>query len=437
MGKNIVLASGLRTPFGQINKALAKYSSVEMAALVMKTLMEKSGLPKEKVDGVILGEVSQTSKAPNSARVAALKAGLPIGCVAHTVQNNCISGIQAITDAARKIICGEGEVFIAAGVESMSNMLVYVKNARQKYGGNLKAIKNAIADAEFVDCIVEGLTDPISGMNMAESAEMTAQNLEISRDSQDAYALGSFQKSYRAEQEGFYDDVLIPLPELVRDESPYLRETLAADSEKSRKLMKKSPLIIRAMGMSVEDFWKKNNAYMPRDYDPVFEGTVTLFNSCPQSDGAAAVIVASEEAAKRLGLAIHMYLRGWGFAGLHPAYMGITPAQAVPKALTHADLSFDNVDFFEIHEPFAATVLGIFQSGYQNFEMDWKKKYDEGRVNRNGGSLSLGHPLGATGIRLALNAMSEFKKDANSSLAVAAACAGGGIGGAMVFERYR
>jgi acetyl-CoA C-acetyltransferase len=293
-------------------------------------------------------------------------------------------------------------------------------------------------EIEVADTTEEGLTDPIEKINMAATAEICAQRYEISREEQDTYALESFRKALSAEKGAFYSSHVSPFMHdgktlLERDEYPFLRESL---TEKPA-MMGKAPTLFDGPSASMRDFYKANARHLEGKMfqEKETQGTITLFNACARSDGAAAVVVASEEKAKELGLDVLVKIRSWGFWGNNPAVMGISPAFAAKIALERAGLSFDELDQIELHEAFAATCLSIFHVGKASLGHDWRKKYADGKINPNGGTLALGHPLAATGARLLLNLIYGMKTNPTSRFGMAAACASGGLGGAMILEK--
>ncbi len=442
--ETIVISSGARTPIGHMARSLSSLKPENLMALAVNSLLKKSRLPKEAVDGVLVGWVAQSFSAPNMARVTALRCGLPEKTQAVTVQNNCISSIESIAAAARFIRCGEGEVYIAGGTECMSRMPYSIEGSRglkelrsfetvkAKWNGLLES-----SEVSVVDSLEQGLTDPVKKINMAATAEVCAQMYGIARQDQDNYARESFRRAISGWKAGFYDShvekvVVGDNSALDKDEYPFLREDLVEKPQ----MFSKAPLLFDGPSYSLKNFYADYGAYIEgKKYQEGDKGTVTLFNSCGRSDGAAAVIVSTEKKAKELGLEILAKIKGWGFYGNNPAHMGVSPALAAPVALERAGISFDDLDQIELHEPFAATVLSIFKVGRERFGHDWKAKFDSGALNPNGGSVALGHPLGATGTRLMLNLNYALKRNPKARYGMIAACAGGGMGGAMVVEK--
>ncbi len=442
--KKIVLGVGVRTPIGHISRSLSGLRAPDLLQMAIMALLERSKLPKDAVDGLIAGWVGQDFSAPNIARVALLRSGLPEKAQSVTVQNNCVSSIESVAMAARFILAGDGDLYIAAGTESMSRLPYTIAGSRAaKDLRSLATVKAKWADlpqspdATIIDSMEEGLTDPVKGINMAGTAEVLAQINGISRQEQDAYAVESFRRAIAGWTSGFYPTHVAPATAggsvaLDKDEYPFLREDLVQKPER----MAKAPVLYDNSAYTLKDFYRDFGKYMDgKAYHEGDHGTVTLFNSCARSDGAAAVIVAEESKAKSLGLEIIGEIKGWGFYGNNPAHMGVAPTLAAPVALEKAGVKFQDLDDIELHEPFAATVLSIFKMGKEKFGHDWRAKFEAGKLNPHGGSIALGHPLGATGARLLLNALYALKKDPKARLGLIAACAGGGMGGAMVVEK--
>ncbi len=442
--KKIVICGGMRTPIGHISRSLAAYTAPKLMKLAVESTLKKTGTKKENVDGLIVGWVGQDFTAPNIARVTLLNTGLPEKAQAVTVQNNCISSIEAVSMAARFILAGEGDLYIAGGVESMSQLPYSISGSRaadelrsfatvkEKWGTLLES-----ENVTVVDSIEKGLTDPVKNINMAATAEVCAQMHDIPREAQDKFAYESFKRTIDAWEAGFYNDHVEPVKSgddvvLDKDEYAHLRSGMVAKPKK----FEKAGALFDNSKYSLADFYKDFGQHIEGKTSPNgSKGTLTLFNACGRSDGASAVVVTTEDRAKELGLPIVAEIKGWGYYGNNPAHMGISPALAAPMALERAGITFDQLDQIEVHEPFAATVLGIFKVGKEKFGHDWQAKYDAGVINPNGGSISIGHPLGATGTRLLLSLIGALKANDKGKYGMIAACAGGGMGGGMVIEK--
>ena len=444
--KKIVICGGLRTAIGHLSKSLATVAPEDLMGSTIRELIKRAKLDPSRVDGVIVGWVGQGSHAPNIARIAALKAGrLPERAHALTIQENCVSGMEAICSAARHIILGEGDLYIAGGTESMSTFPYAIRGPRSaKSLRSIESLKENWAglwtdpEVAITDTMEEGLTDPIRHLNMAATAEVCAQMFGISREAQDAYAYETFKRCYEAQLNGFYKTHVMPVVSdgqtlLEQDEYVMLRKGLVQKPE----MIKKAPALFGGESFTIKNFYDKFGEHMKgTKYSPQAQATVTLFNSCARSDGAAAVIVTSEDVAKDLGLEILGELKSWAFYGIDPAHMGIAPAFATQTAIDKIGMKFSEIDHVELHEAFASTCLSIFHVGQKQFSQDWRTLWEKKTLNPNGGSIPLGHPLAATGTRIVINLLYAMKQDPNARIGLAAACAAGGLGGAIVIQKY-
>ena len=394
--RSVVIVDGVRTPQGNLGGALKDISAQKIGEIVVRALLERNRLDPKEVQEVIFGGVGQQSDAPNIARVIGLMAGIPTPVPAFTVQRNCASGLQAVVSAYQMIALGECDVVVVGGTESMSSA-PYV-NRDLRFG---KKLRNSM----LVDSLWEGLTDPVCNQMMGETAENLVAEFNISRKDQDQFAILSHQRAFRATREGKFKDeivkVMIPKKAYGKELPP---EPFTADEGPNpgltEQILSQYPAIFRE------------------------NGTVTPGNSCPISDGAASLLIMSEEHAKASGLKPLGYIRSYGFAGVEPQRMGIGPACAVPIALKRAAMSLKDVQSIELNEAFAAQFLACEQL----------MKFDRNIVNVNGGAIALGHPVGATGTRLLVTLLFEMKRR-NLTTGLAAMCVGGGQGGAMIVER--
>ncbi|HUS16069.1 MAG TPA: thiolase family protein [Chloroflexia bacterium] len=395
--REVVIIDGVRTPFGTMGESLRDVPAKELGRLVTVEVMKRTGLAPEQVEEVIFGQGGQTSDAPNTARVVALLAGLPISTPGYTVQRNCASGIQALISAAQNIKSGDADVQIVGGVESMSNIPYICREMR--YGARLQ-------HAQFVDSLWEGLTDPVCNQLMGLTAENLAVEFGISREDQDTFAVESHKKAFRAQRTGRFQEEIV--------------EVLVPKKAGGRAVA--SEPVTQDEGIKV--------SLTPQTlalYPTVFKrdgGTVTPGNSCPLTDGAAALLVMSGDKAQELGQKPLAYVRAYAVTGLAPERMGFGPALAVPKALDKAGIRRQDVGLWEINEAFAAQYLAVEKA----------LELDRTTVNVNGGAIALGHPVGATGIRLLLTLAREMQKK-QVQYGVATLCVGGGQGAAVVLER--
>ena len=442
--QTIVIAGGARTPIGHISRSLSAIPPADLLIDAVEATLSRAKLAKNAVDGLLVGWVGQSFTSPNIARVAALRAGLSEKTQAVTVQNNCISSIEAIASACRFILAGEGEVYLAGGVETMSRLPYSIEGSRaSKPLRSMSVVKEkwaellASPDVVVVDAMEQGLTDPVKKINMAATAEVCAQMYGVNRAEQDEYARESFRRCLAGWKSGFFSSHVAPVTRdgqtvLEKDEYPHLREDLVEKPQ----MFAKAPVLFDNSAYPIKDFYRDNGQFIEgKAYQEGAKGSVTLFNSCGRSDGAAVVIVATAGKAKELGLEVLAEIKGWGFVGNNPAHMGVSPALAAPLALQRAGIKFEDLDQLELHEPFAATVLSIFKLGQAKFGHDWAAKYKSGALNPNGGSVAMGHPLAATGARLMLNLVHALKNNPKGRRGMLAACAGGGMGGAMVVEK--
>ncbi|PJZ68778.1 acetyl-CoA acetyltransferase [Leptospira perolatii] len=435
--KKLALCTPRRTPFAQIAKALGPYPGHHLGRIVAEDILAKSGLKKEQIDGVVVGE--GFSNAPNSARVIANLIGLKDEIPAITVANNCVSGMEAVAEAARRITLGEGELFLAIGEESQTSMPFIVKNARlNKKAGSLDKLKKLLPDnlpegVELRDTLEDGLGDGETSYGMQVTAEIVAQNYALSREICDKLAFESFKRALEASKAGKYAPYIIPMKdedgtELAIDEAVGLREGLVENPSRMGRAM----LLFDNPQMKFDEFKTKYSKDLKKSHGP----TVSIFNASPRSDGAAGIIVTTVEKAKELGLKIEAVVSGWKMRGVHPNNMGIGQAYATEGLLKDTGLKIEDIDYVEIHEAFAATAVGALEQIKMDTGWDWEKKFDEKKINPNGGSIAIGHPFGATGIRLVANAIMDLKEDKSAKRVVITACAHGGIAGSMLIERY-
>ena len=394
--KKVVIVGGVRTPIGLHGGAFRTLTAQHLAALVFAEVIKRTGIDAKLIDDVILGCISQQSDAPNIGRVAALMAGVPVSVPGYTVQRNCVSSMQSITAACQAIQAGDGEVYLCGGVESMSTSPYVVRGAR--WGLKLR-------HDVFVDTLWEGLTDPVCGQIMGYTAENLAMMYNITREEQDQYSVNSHKKAFMATRMGRFQDELTP----VRVSKKVAGQEVAYEDIIKDECINPT-LTVQKAAM----------------YPTVFKkgGTVTPANSCPLSDGAAAVIVMTADKAKEVGMQPLATIRSYAYAAIPPEIMGLGPAYALPKACQRAGVDVSQLDLIEINEAFAAQTLAC------GMELGW----DWNKVNVNGGAIALGHPVGCTGTRVVVTLMNEMiKRDV--PLGAVTACVGGGMGGAIVIER--
>jgi acetyl-CoA C-acetyltransferase len=400
--KQVVIVSPVRTPVGAHGGALRSKRAQDLAEIVFQAVLERTGLDPAVLDEVILGNIGQPSDAANVGRVAALMAGVPEHVPAYTVQRNCASGMQSVTSAYQAIQAGDGEIYLCGGTESMSNIPYLLKQARWGY---------KLRHAELTDGLWEGLTDPICGQIMGRTAENLAEQYEITREEQDKYAIQSHKKAFMAQRMGKFDDEIVPVEIIKRVAGREVaREKIVQDETINPGLTVQKAALYPTV-------FKKEN------------GTVTPANACPISDGAAAMIVCTEDKAQELALKPTARIVSYAYAAVDPAYMGIGPAFAMPKALERAGLSLDDIDLIELNEAFAAQVLSdAKEMEAQGHNWDWD------RVNVNGGAIALGHPVGCTAAKLIATLTHEMQRR-EVRYGMDTMCVGGGQGGALILER--
>ncbi|HEX9756191.1 MAG TPA: thiolase family protein [Nitrospiria bacterium] len=394
--KEIVIIDGVRTPIGNFGGALKDVTAHKMGELVIRELVRRTNLDVNVLEEVVMGSVGNYSDATNLARVSTLMAGLPIRVPAYTVQRNCSSGLQAIVNAYQNIFCGDGEVQIAGGIESMSRAPYISRDMR--WGKRLR-------HAEFIDSIWEGLTDGFCGQIMGITAENLAEEFQISREEQDKFTVESHKKAFRAIREGKFKDEIISVTVPKKAAGKEVIPEPFSQDEGPNVALTQQVLSL---------------------YPPIFKegGSVTGGNSCSLNDGAAAVLVMSSEKARALGYEPLGTIRSYAFVGVEPQRMGIGPAEAIPRALERAKAQLSDVQLIEVNEAFAAQYLAVEKKLNLNREI----------VNVNGGAIALGHPVGMSGTRLVIALLREMQRR-DLSLGVVSLCVGGGLGAAMVLER--
>lgn len=392
MIKEVYIVSAVRTPLGSFGGKLSGLTAVELGSKAIKGALEKSGVEAKEVTEVFMGNVISANLGQAPARQASIGAGIGYNVPCTTVNKVCASGMKAVMLGAQSIMLGINDVVVAGGMESMSNVPFYVPKARfgYKYG-----------NAEFVDGLVkDGLFEAYYKFPMGNCADNTAREMNISREEQDAYAIQSYQRSAAAWEAGNFKDEVIPI-EIPGRKGAVI--TVAEDEEFKNVMFDKIPSL-----------------------RPVFEkeGTVTAANASTMNDGASALVLVSKEKAERLGLKPLAKIRGFADAATDPLWFTTAPALAIPKAIQHAGLSAEDVDFYEINEAFSAVAL----ANQKQLNLDINK------INVFGGAVSLGHPLGASGARIicTLNSVLQQKE---GNIGVAGICNGGGGASAVVIEK--
>jgi acetyl-CoA C-acetyltransferase/acetyl-CoA acyltransferase len=401
----LAIIDGVRTPFCRMGTDLASLPADELGRIAVSALLAKTGIDSALVDEVLIGCVCQPFDAANIARVIALRAGIPESVPAATVNRNCASGMESITAAAERMAAGRGSVFIVGGAESMTNVpLLYRPEAARKFGKLAKA-KSAtesftamarfrVSDFKPRIGLQMGLTDPVSGLNMGETAELLARENNITREAQDEFAHRSHERAVAAADAlaGEICPAYVNGSAITRDNGPRVDSSLAGLAK----------------------------------LRPVFDkyGTVTAGNSSQVTDGAVSLLVMSAKRAEELGLKPLGFLTQYAYTGCDPARMGLGPVSAIEKASKNAGLMIEDADIVEINEAFAAQVLAVLQ----------RVPVPAEKLNVNGGAIALGHPVGSTGARLVLTALNELGRRGGRR-ALVSLCVGGGQGAALWLER--
>ncbi len=435
--KDIVVSHMARTPFAQVSKGLSSYEAHELGMCVAKHILQKSNSRQEDIDGLIVGECF--SSQPNAARVISSMLELPVELPALTVSNNCVSSMEALAEAARRIELGEGKHYLTLGQESLTSMPFVVRGARRnKKTATLEKLKSKLPGdlpegVRISDTLEDGLGDGETSFGMHVTAEVLAQNYELSREVSDKIAYQSFKRAYDATVEGKYKPFLVPMKdpasgeEIVDDEAVLLRKGIVENPGRMQKAM----LLFDNPVMKFAEFQSKYKEFLHKSHGP----TVTMFNACPRSDGASGAFLSHMETAQALGLEPQVRLSAFHMRGVHPNYMGLGQAEASLALLKEMSLEISDIDQIEIHEAFAATAISALEEVKKRTNFDWEKAFDEGRINAYGGSIALGHPFGATGIRLVGNAIMSIREKPEIKRILITACAHGGVGGAMLLEK--
>ncbi|MDS7968627.1 3-oxoadipyl-CoA thiolase [Acinetobacter sp. V117_2] len=396
---NAYIYDGLRSPFGRHAGELASIRPDDLAATVIQKLLEKTGVPGADIEDVILGDTNQAGEdSRNVARNALLLAGLPVTVPGQTVNRLCASGLGAVIDSARAITCGEGELYIAGGVESMSRAPFVMGKAESAYSRDAKIYDTTIG-SRFPN---KKIIAQYGGHSMPETGDNVAVEFGISREQADLFAAQSQAKYQKAKEEGFFADEITPIEVFQGKKLP---PKLVSEDEHPRP------------SSTVEALTKLK---------PLFEGgVVTAGNASGINDGAAALLIGSEAAGQKYGLKPMAKILSAAAAGIEPRIMGAGPIEAIKKAVARAGLTLDDMDIIEINEAFASQVLSCLKGLNVDF--------NDPRVNPNGGAIAVGHPLGASGARLALTVARELIRR-KKKYAVVSLCIGVGQGLAMVIE---
>jgi acetyl-CoA C-acetyltransferase len=391
MNKKVVIVSAVRTPIGSFMGSLSTVTASQLGATAIKGALNKINLDPNLVDEVLMGNVVQAGVGQAPARQAAIYAGLPNTVACTTINKVCASGMKAIMQGAQAIMAGDAEVVVAGGMENMSLIphYVHMRNGA-KFG------PTTLVDGMQKD----GLTDAYDNNAMGVAADLCASEYKITREEQDAFAIQSYERSAKAWEAGKFDNEIVPVSIPQRKGDPIV---FSKDEEYSNVKLDKIPSL---------------NAVFTKD------GTVTAANASTINDGAAALVLMSEEKANALGLKPLAYIKSYADAAQEPKWFTTSPAKALPKALDKAGISVADVDFFEFNEAFS--VVGLANAKILGL--------DNNKVNVNGGAVSLGHPLGCSGARIVVTLINVLEQN-NAKVGAAAICNGGGGASAIVIER--
>jgi len=424
--ERVAIVNGVRTPFAKMGTNFNNLSAQELGRIACRELIERMGLDVKLIDEVIFGCVGQPAEAANVARVIALLAGVPKSTPAYTVHRNCASGMESVLNAAVRIKAGEGSCYLTGGTESMSNIPFFLSKEYQEILSEISRAKTFPAKLQGFAKIRPhhflmpkiglqlGLTDPVCGLNMGQTAEVLVKEFGLTRRDQDEFSLASHQKAI-ASRAILREEIVPVIP------GPKYKEAMMDDNGPRE-------------GQTMEALAKLK---------PFFErgtGTVTAGNSSQITDGACALMVMSESKARELGLKPLGFIRSHAIAGVDPNRMGIGPAHAIPMALKKAGMKLSDMQAIEINEAFAAQVLGcvlalasekfLKQYGFEEYAY----QIDMAKLNVHGGAVALGHPVGVTGARLILTMLKHLNRS-NLNVGIVSLCVGGGQGVAIVLER--
>ncbi|MGB1838506.1 MAG: acetyl-CoA C-acetyltransferase [Marinobacter adhaerens] len=391
--RDVVIVAARRTAIGTFGGGLSSLSADQLGTAVIKALMEETGVAGDQINEVVLGQVLTAGCGQNPARQSAINAGIPASVPAMTINKVCGSGLKAVHMAVQAIRCGDAEMMIAGGQESMSQAPHVLPNSRNgQRMGNWSMVDTMIKD---------GLWDAFNDYHMGITAENIVEKYGISRDEQDEFAAASQQKAAAAREAGYFDGQIVPVSIPQRKGDP-----IVVDRDEGPR-----------DGVTAEGLGKLRAAFKK-------DGTVTAGNASSLNDGAAAVMVCSAEKAKELGLTPIATIKAYANAGVDPTIMGTGPIPASQRCLKLAGWSTDDLDLVEANEAFAAQAISV------NRDMGW----DTSKVNVNGGAIALGHPIGASGCRILVSLLHEMvRRDVHKGLATL--CIGGGMGVALAVER--
>lgn len=425
--RRVAIIDGVRTPFARAFGNYRKMSAAELGRMAVNELLERTEIDPESIDGVVMGNTIAPFSGPNVAREIQFRTPIRRGAAAHTVQMYCASGARAIVDGAHEILRGDADVIVAGGVDSVSSMRALfseqLTDALQK-AQKAKSLGDRVGAfrtirPKHLAPQVPGIDEPTTGLSMGQSADKMAKELGISRHDQDEWAMTSHQRAAKATKEGRLAKEIVPALVPPKFDAPLDADTDIRTDSTMEKLGSLRPVFDRRYG------------------------TVTAGNASPLTDGAAAVLLMDAEKAKALGLKVKGYYRAFGQAGVdltkEPLLMG--PAYSTPIALEKAGMKLSDIDYIEMHEAFAASVLAAVRALESPKFAEEKLgkasavgKIDLEAMNANGGSIAIGHPFGATGARLVMTLLNEMERR-KVTTGMATMCAAGGMGLTLIVER--
>jgi len=394
--QEVVIVSAARTAIGKMGGAMKDIQPEDMSRIVMEDLIKRAGIEKGEIEEVIWAQTKQSADAANIARVAALKVGMPVETPAYTVMRQCGSGMQSVNSAMQAIMCGQAEILLAGGVESMSNAIYYLRNARYGYGAGNAVLVDSNTESQLGSQPREIYGDKLT---MGMTAENLAVEYNITREEQDIFAFASQNKCFAAIEGGRFKDEIVPVVIPFKKGAQVVFEV---DEHPFRTTMEKLAKLMPT--------FKK-------------DGTVTAGNSSGRNDGAAGVILMSAKTAEKKGMKPLAIIRSIASAGCPPEMMGIGPVPATDKALKVSGLKLDDIGLIELNEAFAAQSLACIKEGGFNPDI----------TNVNGGAIALGHPLGCTGTRIIVTLLYEMLKR-KTRYGLATLCIAGGQGMTTIIE---
>jgi acetyl-CoA C-acetyltransferase len=390
--REVVIASAVRTPIGTYGGTLKDTTVGELGAIAIKEALKRAGVPADKVDEVLMGHVLQGGHGQNTARQAAIAAGIPVEVPSMAINKLCGSGLRTVSMASQFIKLGDADIIVAGGMENMSSTPYVVMNAR--WGVRM-------GDAKFVDSMInDGLMDAFNHYHMGVTAENIADQWKIPREEQDAFALRSQNLTEKAIKEGKFKDEIVPV--VIKTK----KGEVIFDTDEYPKF-----------GTTIESLAKLRPAFKK-------DGTVTAGNASGLNDGAAALVIMSADKAKEMGIKPLAKIISFGSKGVDPSIMGYGPVGATKVALERAGLTINDIDLIEANEAFASQSISIARD----------LGFDMNKVNVNGGAIALGHPIGCSGARILVTLLYEMEKR-NVKRGLATLCIGGGMGTSLIVER--